>query len=103
MDGSIETEIAVAMEFTEIPLDWTGDPEEEKRDARVVAHDNTDALRHERGDEAHEGNSHGKAIPEKSRVGGMPVIVAGTERGEEEAKENEGVGLTFAAIEKRCG
>jgi len=49
------------------------------------------------------GDGHRKAIPEESRVGGMPVVVAGTECGEEEPEENEEVGMTFATIKKCCG
>lgn len=100
LDGRVKAEVALTVEFAEIPLDGAYGAENEQRCESYQTCADADAFCDECGDDAHEGDGHGETIPEQGRVAWMPVVVGGAECSEEETEENEEVGPTLAKIEK---
>ena len=91
----VGAQIPLSLGFAPIPIQDAGDTQEEKRDEEFFSYIRVDQLHDDDGEEGHEGESHGKAVPEQGVVVGCIVIIGGAQTGESDSEEENPISAPF--------
>jgi len=99
----IEAQIAVPLQFSSTPHEHAADACGLQRGEQPQAGDNAHSLRDDGGEQSHEDDHDGDAVPDQTRIFGREMIVGRAERGENQSGEHHEVEPALAVIGESPG